>query len=168
MKKTIIRGFAVLLGVVLLVGGIVYFFFPETLIHATKQYYSWNAGVTEKKIAIDGYPVTYYDGGKGETVVLIHGFGDSNISFLQLAKWLTHKYRVILPAVPGFGATPRRKNRKYSIHAQVKFFHKFFRKLKLKQFHLGGNSMGGHISAAYTLSYPKEVRSLFLDRKSVV
>ena len=113
-------------------------------------------------VEIDGYSITYYDGGEGEPVVLIHGYGDSKISFLQAAAGLTGHGRVLLPEVPGFGETRLDANRNYSIRSQVKFFHLVFQKLGLKRFHLGGNSMGGHIAAAYTLAYPEQVKSLIL------
>jgi pimeloyl-ACP methyl ester carboxylesterase len=48
---------------------------------------------------IDGYEILYYEGGEGDTLVLIHGFGDSMVSFLQTSAFLTEKYRVILPGV---------------------------------------------------------------------
>ena len=142
--------------------GIIYLFFPQQVLNFNYKIFQWKAGLAKKSISIDNYEVTYYEGGQGENLVLIHGFSDSKASFLQVAKWLTKSYRVILPEVPGFGITARDKDRSYGIRDQVLFFHKLFEKLQLKKFHLGGNSMGGHISAAYTLLYPKEVKSLLL------
>ncbi|BBM86989.1 lipase [Candidatus Uabimicrobium amorphum] len=141
---------------------IIYLFFPQQVLNFNYKIFQWKAGLTKKSITIDDYEVTYYDGGHGENLILIHGFSDSKASFLQVAKWLTKKYRVILPEVPGFGITARDKNRRYGIRDQVVFFHKMFEKLQVKEFHLGGNSMGGHISAAYTLQYPEQVKSLLL------
>ena len=90
------------------------------------------------------------------------GFGDSKGSFLQSSAFLTEKYRVILPEVPGFGETSKVPDRDHSNRTQVETFHKFFQKLGLKEFYLGGNSMGGHISTAYALRYPNEIKRLIL------
>lgn len=151
-----------LFGSGMLLASILYFAFPQWILAAVEKGYESNAGVTEKKLRIQGYTTTYYEGGKGPTLVLIHGFGDSKISFLRTAKWLTPHFRVILPEVPGFGRSKQDPKRSYSIAAQVKHFHAFFQALKLQSFILGGNSMGGHISAAYTLKYPQHVRKLIL------
>mgnify|MGYP000633635530 CR=1 FL=1 len=165
-KKThFIRWVALLVFLLpLLVGAGAYFFYPQSFLSLVRMRYEWNAGASAKVVEVDGYKIPYYEGGnaKGPVFVLIHGFGDSKISFLQAAKWLVSEYRVILPEVPGFGETQRDPKRNYSIRSQVKMFDKFFNKLGLKRFHIGGNSMGGHISAAYALAHPKKVLSLHL------
>ena len=69
---------------------------------------------------------------------------------------------MILPGVQGFGETSKVLDRDHSIRTQVETFHKFFQKLSLKEFYLGGNSMGGHISTAYALRYPNEIKRLIL------
>lgn len=151
-----------LVGSVAVAAVVIYFFFPQALLGLVRWRYVSASGVKEKSVVIDGYNAPYYDGGKGDPVVLIHGFGDNKISFVQAAQWLTPRYRVILPEVPGFGETEQASKRSYSIRAQVEFFHKFFKKLGLQRFVLGGNSMGGHIAAAYALRYPKQVKKLIL------
>lgn len=143
-------------------GLVIYFFFPQLLLGLVRWKYERDSGVTSKIMVIDGYTIPYYEGGKGQPLVLIHGFGDGKISFVQAAKWLVPHYRVILPEVPGFGETARDPSRSYNIRAQVVTFHKFFERLGLKDLYLGGNSMGGHIAAAYTLLYPKQVKKLLL------
>ncbi len=147
-----------------LVGLIIYFAFPQLLLGMVRMGYERNARVTAKKVIVDGYPISYYEGGKADApkLILIHGFGDSKISFLQTAKWLTKTYRVLIPEVPGFGTSPHDTKRSYDIVSQVTIFHKMFGKLGYKKFALGGNSMGGHIAAAYTLRHPKEVSKLIL------
>ena len=142
--------------------GVVYHGYPQAALKAINIAYEWRAGVEAKSMEIDGYEVPYYEGGEGETLVLIHGFGDSMVSFLQTSAFLTEKYRVILPGVQGFGETSKVLDRDHSIRTQVETFHKFFQKLGLKEFYLGGNSMGGHISAAYALRYPNEIKRLIL------
>lgn len=162
MKKTWLR--LVLWGILGLfsAGLVVYFLFPQWLLGFVQWRYERASGVASKIMVIDGYAIPYYEGGKGEPLVLIHGFGDSKVSFVQAAKWLVPHYRVILPEVPGFGETVRDNSRSYHIRAQVQTFHKFFQRLGLTSFHLGGNSMGGHIAAAYTLTYPERVKKLLL------
>ena len=132
-------------------GVMLYYFFRQSLRTLLYKSHEWRAGVKAHFLSVGGYEIPYYEGGEGDPLILIHGFGDSKISFVQTAKWLTPHYRVILPEVPGFGTTKCDPRRDYSIHGQVQTLHKFFSTLGLRRFHLGGNSMGGHISAAYAL-----------------
>lgn len=162
MKRWFARILLLLVGVVALTGVIIYFFVPQALLGLVRWRYVSASGVVEKSLDVDGYKIPYYEGGKGDPLVLIHGFGDNKLSFVQSTQWLGKEYRVILPEVPGFGVTKKESKRSYSIRSQVEIFHKFFKKLGLKQFVLGGNSMGGHISAAYALRYPKQVKKLIL------
>ncbi len=162
MKKFFLRVLMAFLFVGASAGLIIYFFFPQVLLSFVQWQYEQASGVIEKSAQVDGYNVTYYEGGKGEPLVLIHGFGDRKLSFVQTVRWLTPHFRVILPEVPGFGNTAHDPGRIYSIRGQVDFFHKFFKKLGLKSFALGGNSMGGHISVAYALHHPKQVKRLLL------
>lgn len=155
------RAGLVLTGLILILAG-VYFFYPKALLGLMYQVYEFRSGVSEKTADVEGYRTGYFEGGRGETLVLLHGFGDSRTAFLQSSKYLTDRYHVIMPDLPGFGDSPHDPERNYAIHSQVVFLHKFLEKIGVKEFYLGGNSMGGHISAAYTLQYPREVKALIL------
>ncbi|HRK33953.1 MAG TPA: alpha/beta hydrolase [Candidatus Hydrogenedentes bacterium] len=161
-KHKFVVGILLLLAALAIPAYVVFTFFPQVILDIVRAQYAREAAVTEKSAVVDGYTIPYYEGGSGETLVLIHGFGDSMISFVQSARWLTPKYRVIMPEVPGFGETQRDPALDYGPRAQAERLHTFFHQIGLKNFHLGGNSMGGHISAAYALLYPEDVESLLL------
>lgn len=143
----------------------IYNFFPGIALGGMYAAYQWRSGVKAGEVTLaDGYRLPYLRGGKGPAVVLVHGFGDSQISFVQSAAQLTSRFDVVLPTVPGFGSTAQDPKRDYSIRAQVASLRELFTRLGLTAsgFHLVGNSMGGHISAAYALQFPEEVKSLVL------
>lgn len=104
----------------------------------------------------------YLDGGSGEPLVLIHGFGADKDNWTRVARFLTPHYRVIAPDLQGFGESSKSPTASYTIEAQVETVHAFIQKLGLKSVHLGGSSMGGHIVAAYAVKYPDAVKSLWL------
>lgn len=104
----------------------------------------------------------YLDGGSGEPLVLIHGFGADKDNWTRTARFLTPHYRVIAPDLQGFGESSKSQTASYTIDAQVETVHAFVQKLGLKNVHLGGSSMGGYISAVYAAKYPNEVKSLWL------
>jgi triacylglycerol lipase len=119
-------------------------------------------GLSAKKTAIPNFEIAYLEGGKGEPLLLIHGFGADKDNFTRVSAHLTKHYRVIIPDLPGFGESSRPEDVSYEIEDQVERVRAFTEQLGITRMHLGGNSMGGFISAAYAAKYPDDVTSLWL------
>jgi abhydrolase domain-containing protein 6 len=119
------------------------------------------SGLERKVLQIDGFVVPYLQGGQGEPLVLIHGFGGSKDNFNRVAYYLTKHYTVYSIDVPGFGASTRDLNADYVINTQIDRVHEIIEKLGLEKPHIGGNSMGGWISGAYAAKYPENVASVW-------
>jgi abhydrolase domain-containing protein 6 len=121
-----------------------------------------SAGLSEKSVQVDQHKIVYVEGGKGETILLLHGFGGEKDNWTRFSKYLTKKYHVMALDLPGFGDSSKIWSDRYDIPAQVKRLHQYTEKLGLNKFHIAGNSMGGLIAAVYTAAYPDEVLSLGL------
>ncbi|MYN46692.1 alpha/beta fold hydrolase [Pseudoduganella sp. FT93W] len=105
----------------------------------------------------------FLQGGAGEVLVLVHGFGADKDNFTRIAPYLTPHYRVLLPDLPGFGEAGRDPLGHYSIADQVEHLRTFLeRHAGPGPVHLGGNSMGGFIVAQFAARYPERVASLWL------
>ena len=84
------------------------------------------------------------DIGSGFPLVLVHGYlGSSEMWNLQ-KKFLSKHFRVITPALPGFGESYKAQSLK-SINEIAKFVLKCLDEKKITEFHLMGHSMGGMI-----------------------
>jgi pimeloyl-ACP methyl ester carboxylesterase len=95
--------------------------------------------------------------------VLLHGFGGNKDNFTRVARYLTPKYRVIVPDLLGFGESAHPQEASYAYEAQARRVHDFLQTLQLPgQPHLGGNSMGGGVALSYAAQYRGEVASLWL------
>jgi abhydrolase domain-containing protein 6 len=153
-----------LLGLGLVVGGflVLYFAFPGTLFNVLAKLERSRAGVTVKHINAGSWQTPYIEGGKGEHVILLHGFGGDKDTFTRFARFLTSSYHVISPDLPGFGENERRPNEKYAMADQAKRVLAFAEALKLDKFHLVGNSMGGHLAGIIAADAPDKVLSLTL------
>ena len=119
-------------------------------------------GLREEEVELAGARIVYSDGGTGEPLVLLHGLGASRSTFDMVAAQLVSRYRVLIPDLPGFGESGLAPDGDYGIDAQVEWVERFVRHAGLERFHLGGNSMGGWIAAAYAAKYPEKVQSLWL------
>jgi pimeloyl-ACP methyl ester carboxylesterase len=120
------------------------------------------AGLRQREIQVDEHRIVYAEGGRGETVLLLHGFGSNQGSWNRVAKTLTKTYRVIAPDLPGWGSSTRIATASYASPDQVERVHRMVQELKLERFHLVGHSMGGGIAARYAARYPDEVLTLGL------
>lgn len=120
------------------------------------------SGLSTKSLHVDGFDMPYLEGGKGEVLLLIHGFGGDKDNFTRIARFLTPHYRVIIPDLPGFGEATRIDKASYMMADQVARIHTFITKLGIARLHMGGNSMGGFISAQFAAPYGHMVDSLWL------
>ncbi len=104
----------------------------------------------------DGSTLHYLDTGKGDTIVLLHGFGeDSQVWNRQIAV-LSKNYRLIVPDLPGSGnstmlSTPD------TIEAYASAINALLQHLSINQTIMLGHSMGGYITLAYAEAYPEKL-----------
>ena len=120
------------------------------------------SGLEQKSVEINGINIRYLEGGSGEPLVLIHGFGANKDNWTRIGKFLTPHFHVIAPDLPGFGESSKEPDGKYTIKDQAVFLKKFIEKIGIKSFHIGGNSMGGNIAGQYADLYQNDLKSLFL------
>jgi pimeloyl-ACP methyl ester carboxylesterase len=120
------------------------------------------SGLTTRHANVDGFDIPYLEGGAGEVLLLIHGFGGDKDNFTRIARYLTPHYRVIIPDLPGFGDASRDPKASYTMADQVARIHSLVTQLGITRFHMGGNSMGGFIAAQFCVPYGHMVQSLWL------
>ena len=121
------------------------------------------AGLTRKQVDLpDGLRYVYLEGGQGDPLLLLHGFGANKDNFVRVAGALARRYRVIIPDHIGFGESSHPPEADYSPLAQVQRLRSLMSALGVSEVHLGGSSMGGQIALSYAAAYPQEVKSLWL------
>lgn len=121
------------------------------------------SGLTRKEITIPGgLRYVYLEGGEGEPLLLLHGFGVNKDNFTAMARCITPHYRLIIPDHIGFGESSHLQDLDYAPPAQAARLRVFKHALGISHFHLAGHSMGGQISLIYTSLYAGDVESLWL------
>jgi pimeloyl-ACP methyl ester carboxylesterase len=148
----------------------VYFFAPQRLLRGAIAWQTWRDGLHRESVQVGDTRWVYVEGGKqgGPPLVLVHGFGGSYADWLLAVKYLTGNFRVIIPDLPGWGASTRLPNADYGYAAQADRLHGFVDALRLGEIAIAGHSMGGAIAGLYAAKYPKDVAALVLVDSSGV
>jgi pimeloyl-ACP methyl ester carboxylesterase len=105
----------------------------------------------------------YREAGTGAVVVLLHPSPRSGKMFEALGQILAPYCRVIIPDLPGFGASEGIPTEIKTLYDVVPYFDEFFEALSLDQFSLYGSATGAQLGIAYALRYPQKVQHLLLD-----
>jgi pimeloyl-ACP methyl ester carboxylesterase len=92
------------------------------------------------------------------TIVMIHGFTGSKENWYPVARELRDRYRLVMPDLPGWGASERKPAADYGFVAQAERVAAFIRAVSPdKPVVLLGHSMGGGIAALVAARHPELV-----------
>lgn len=100
----------------------------------------------------------YRELGSGEPVLILHGLFGTGDNWMNVAKALSDRNRVILPDMPNHGASSHISRMDYV--SQARAVVEFMDGLGLERVRLIGHSMGGKAAMALALSYPERVERL--------
>ena len=104
----------------------------------------------------------YIDEGNGEPLLLLHGLFGALSNFKDLIEHFRRTHRVIVPMLPLFELD--------IFHTTVggleKHVQKFIEAMDLRDIHLLGNSLGGHVALVHILKHPERIKSLILTGSS--
>lgn len=104
----------------------------------------------------------YVEEGAGEPLVLLHGLFGALSNFKDLVDYFKQTHLVIIPLLPLYDLTLIET----SVSGLSRFVHKFFEHRKLRNVHLLGNSLGGHVGLVFTLKHPELVKTITLTGSS--
>ena len=165
MKKILTYSVIVIVGLVGLMA-----LLPEETAKLAVNAERSRSGLDHKTVVIGDETWHYLEGGpeEAEVVLLLHGFGGDKDNWTRFSNHITGSYRVIAPDLPGFGESAQHPDWDYSLPPQRSRVNGFVQALGLEQFHVVGNSMGGHLAALYGHKYPGQVLSMALFNNSGV
>ena len=106
--------------------------------------------------------IHYLKAGSGEnTLVLIHGFGDTSHMWIPLFEEFGQDYTIIAPDMRGLGESSRPATGydKKTIAADI---HELVKSLGYQKIDLVGHDIGLMVAYAYAAQYPTDVRKLAL------
>ena len=98
------------------------------------------------KVLVNGQLIEYKKEGRGRTVVLLHGWGDSLATFSELAKYFVGRgFEVLRFDFPGFGGSPKPDD-SWGVGEYAALTSALLEKLKVTNVYaLVGHSFGGRV-----------------------
>ncbi len=118
---------------------------------------------TDDWITVDGHRVHAVVRGRGEPVLLLHGFGGSVYSWREVLPELARRHRVVAIDLYGFGWTDRPETLEpYARDGQVQLALGALDALGIDRAHVMGHSYGGALAMTLAATRPERVRSLVL------
>ena len=99
--------------------------------------------------------------GKGDPIVLLHGFAETSHMWLPLISKLSDKHTVIAPDLRGFGQSSAPPDG-YTKAAMAQDIHALVKSLKYDHIRLVGHDIGLMVAYAFAAQYPGEVERLVL------
>jgi pimeloyl-ACP methyl ester carboxylesterase len=117
----------------------------------------------EQFVQVGEQRVHFEEAGRGEAVVLLHGFGGSSHAWRHVMPALARRFRVIAVDLNGFGWTQRPRDvAAYTYAGQAEVVLGTLRALGVERFHVVGHSYGGGLALWLAGRHPERVRSVVL------
>jgi len=118
----------------------------------------------ESKFAdVNGIKMHYLVAGKGEPIILMHGYAQNSHMWRPAMKELAKTHLVVAPDLRGFGDTTKAEGG-YDKKSMAVDVHALAQKLGIKKAGIAGHDIGLMVAYAYAAQYPAEVdRIVLLD-----
>lgn len=111
------------------------------------------------EVQVNGVKINYIVDGKGQDVILLHGWGQNIQAFEMVHKHLANRFRVFTIDFPGFGKSDLPPC-PWAVEDYVQTLEAFVKELGIENPILMGHSFGGRVSIVYASRNP--VRKMIL------
>jgi pimeloyl-ACP methyl ester carboxylesterase len=122
---------------------------------------NYGQGFKQTTVPVEGCTVSATVGGKGPTVLLLHGYAETAQMWKPLAAALAPRFTVIAIDLPGIGDSSIPASG-IDMTTSAKRVHEAVHKLGFERARVVGHDIGLMVAYAYAAQYPSEVETLTL------
>jgi pimeloyl-ACP methyl ester carboxylesterase len=112
-------------------------------------------------IIVNGKKIEVKKQGRGEAILLVHGWGGTINSFQTVSNFLSENYQTITLSLPGFGNSDL-PEKNWGIVEYTNCLLIILKKLKIKQVIFIGHSFGGSLGIYLASTHPEIISKLVL------
>jgi pimeloyl-ACP methyl ester carboxylesterase len=116
---------------------------------------------THHTVTVNGVRLHYVIGGKGDPVVLLHGFPETWRAWRKIMPALAEHYTVIVPDMRGLGNSSKPASG-YDKKTVAEDIYQLIHQLGFGHIHLVGHDWGSAVAYAYTAAHREDVRRLVM------
>jgi triacylglycerol lipase len=120
-----------------------------------------SAGFTQTEVPCPLGPQSVWTAGSGQTLVLLHGAGDSSGAWSSIVKTLTPRYRVVIPDLAGHGKSAPSEG-PLSVGQVLAGLEAVMEHGQQDPAIIVGNSLGAWVALLYARQHPERVARLVL------
>lgn len=117
---------------------------------------------TNKFATSEGITINYTSGGRGEPLLLLHGYPQTHVMWSKVANELSREYFIVCPDLRGYGdsSKPRgeENHKNYSKKAMANDMTELMHNLGYDEFYLAGHDRGARVTHRMCLDYPHIVK----------
>ena len=118
--------------------------------------------ISQHTILFQGAKLSYRKSGTGNAFVVIHGFGEDSTVFDHFIPALSKTSQLILPDLPGCGASDEWQQEQLLIEDMADAIHAILQHEKIERCRIMGHSMGGYITLAFAANFPDTIQAIGL------
>jgi hypothetical protein len=130
----------------------------DSIFHPGPRHIRWPRSM---RVRAGRLETSYLEAGEGEPVILLHGLGATNASFLPTLWSLARDHRILAPDLPGFGDSAK-PIRAYDAAFFAGWLRHFMDATGIERAHDIGNSMGGRVALEMGMRHPERVDRMVL------
>ncbi len=135
---------------------------------ATKVPITWKKRIVENQVEPLNLVYQEYGVEHNQTMLFLHGFGESKETWRFIVPTLAQKYHLILIDLKGFGLSPKTDDDKYSVYDQALYVKKFIEQHHLNHLTIVGRSFGGGVALVLALMQEKKLMHSTLDKMILI
>lgn len=120
------------------------------------------AGIRSHTLKAGGYSYSYFEGGQGSTVILMHGLAGNKTLWRPFMARLVERYHVIALDMPAISIVKQLPERRGGLHHLDHWLEGFIRHRAFDQVHLVGHSVSAALAAYHASKNRQDVASLTL------
>jgi haloacetate dehalogenase len=121
-------------------------------------------GFTSRRLRTSGAAINFVSGGRGDPVLLLHGYPQTHAMWHKVAPQLARDYTVVCADLRGYGDSSKPKglsdHANYSKRAMAKDMVEVMRAMGHERFHVVGHDRGARVAHRMALDHPERVERL--------
>ena len=118
----------------------------------------------QDKINVNGININYKIGGKGEPLLLLHGYPQSHILWRKIAPLFAENYTVICSDLRGYGDSDKPESDKSHLAYSKKKMgldqNELMKKLGFNEYFLVGHDRGGRVAHKMAIDYKENIKKI--------